>query len=111
MVVFVSSLGQILLKVGVSSVNFGGTLSFLLSFGIDCAKNYIVILGLFCYALGAFLWLLVLKLSELSVAYPMVSLTYPIVVFLSFTLFGGSITLRQVIGIVAIMVGVSLVYR
>ncbi|MCX8128410.1 MAG: EamA family transporter [Synergistetes bacterium] len=82
-----------------------------MSFGVDCAKSYVVLLGLLCYALGAFFWLLVLKLSDLSVAYPMVSLTYPVVLFLSFILFGETITFRQIIGIAAIMVGVSLVYR
>ncbi|KUK14704.1 MAG: EamA family transporter [Synergistetes bacterium] len=111
MVVFLSSLGQVLLKGGVSGIAFKGGLNSLLSFALDCAKNYVVVLGLLCYALGAFLWLLVLKLSDLSVAYPMISLTYPIVVFFSFLLFGETITLRQLIGIVAIMLGVSLVYR
>jgi len=110
-VISLSSLGQILLKGGVSSIAVKEGANALLSFGVSCAKSYAVILGLLCYALGAFLWLLVLKLFDLSVAYPMVSLTYPIVVFLSFLLFGEPITLRQVMGIIAIMIGVSLVYR
>ncbi len=110
-VVFLSSVGQILLKQGVSSIRLGDGVFSALRFGFGCATNYFVILGLACYALGAFLWLLVLKISNLSVAYPMISLTYPLVVFLSYLLFREPISLRQVIGIVAIMLGVSLIYR
>lgn len=111
MVVSLSSLGQILLKGGVSTIELKGGFGSLLSFGIDCVRNYAIVLGLVCYALGTFLWLMVLKLLDLSVAYPMISLTYPVVVFLSFLVFGEPVTLRQMIGIVAIIIGVSLVYR
>jgi len=86
-------------------------LNSILIFGLDCAKSYLVILGLFCYALGAFLWLLVLKVSDLGVAYPMISLTYPIILILSHILFHEVVTLRQVIGVLAIVIGISLVYR
>ena len=67
--------------------------------------------GLIVYGLSAICWLWVLSRVPLSFAYPILSLTFPIVVGLSALFFLESITLTRWIGIAVIVIGVSLLAR
>lgn len=81
------SFAQILMKLGVGSrkiVSSGpaGTLANILS----AAFRPLTMAGLFIYVAATLVWLLVLSRVPLSVAYPMMSMSYLLVVILSATL-------------------------
>ncbi len=63
------------------------------------------------YGLSAICWLWVLSRAQLSFAYPMLSLTFPIVVGLSAVLFSESILAMRWAGVGVIVIGVSLLAR
>jgi drug/metabolite transporter (DMT)-like permease len=67
--------------------------------------------GLILYALSALCWLWVLSRVQLSYAYPVLSLSFPIVVGLSAILFSEAISPLRWIGVVTIVIGVSLIAR
>ena len=67
--------------------------------------------GLLIYGLSAVCWLWVLARTQLSLAYPILSLTFPIVLGLSAVLFAETITPLRWAGVGVIVVGVSLLAR
>jgi drug/metabolite transporter (DMT)-like permease len=67
--------------------------------------------GLLIYGLSAACWLWVLARAELSLAYPILSLTFPIVLGLSAVFFAETIPPLRWIGVGVIVVGVSLLAR
>lgn len=102
------SIGQILLKLGtnttpidISAVNIE-TLSLLL-------KNWYILSGMVVYIVSFILWLYVLSHVQLSYAYPFVSLSYPLVIIMSWALLGETISSSVWIGIILICLGVSLI--
>lgn len=68
-------------------------------------------IGFFFYGLSSLCWLWVLARVPLSLAYPFLALTFPIVVALSAYFFGESISLLHWAGVGVIVVGVSLLAR
>lgn len=70
-----------------------------------------VILGLLLYGAGAFLWMLVLSRTELSLAYPMLSLSYILISFLSWWLFQEPMTAHKLLGTIVICLGVLMITR
>src|SRR5215470_8097612 len=67
--------------------------------------------GLLIYALSALCWLWVLARAQLSLAYPILSLTFPIVLFLSACFFAEVISPMRWAGVTVIVIGVSLLAR
>lgn len=67
--------------------------------------------GLFIYGLSAVCWLWVLSRASLSLVYPILSLSFPIVVCLSAVLFSEPILPMSWAGVGVIVVGVSLLGR
>ena len=67
--------------------------------------------GFILYALSTVVWLWVLSRVQLSYAYPVLALSYPIVVGLSVLLFSEHIQLIHWIGVGLIVCGVSLIPR
>lgn len=70
-----------------------------------------VLAGLVLYGVSTLLWLLAISQLKLSVAYPMVSLSYVIVVGASHLILHESITGFQKLGLVLILVGVLFLVR
>jgi uncharacterized membrane protein len=104
--VILGSIGQIFFKAGVKGVK--------ISFNLSIIKIFLtpyVLSGLFCYALSTAVFLKVLSQEKLSYAYPMISLTYPIVLLLSYFIFKESIPVWRWFGILLIMIGVYFVGR
>ena len=80
------SFGQIFLKLGLKGAHIGGhstsiIATFLGLIHAMMATNVLIGLGL--YVLSTFTWLLLLSKVRLSVAYPMISISYLFVVLLS----------------------------
>lgn len=107
--VFMGSIGQVLLKVGANKLNKTG--SFLASANnmfldlINILKTPQLIIGIILFGTSFLLWLKVLTKSDLSYAYPMVSLGYIVVVLFSFFLFKETLTIQKFIGISFIIAG------
>lgn len=68
-------------------------------------------IGLVFYCCGAALVVLALRHGELSVLYPVISLSYVWVAILAVTLFHESLTISKVGGIAAIIAGVAVLGR
>lgn len=90
--------GQFLLKLGAAKLAPGALWRLVLVPQI--------VVGLFCFGLSFLSWVFVLQRLPLSVAYPMVSLSYVIVTALAAIFLGESLTVQKVAGLALILVGV-----
>lgn len=70
-----------------------------------------VFLGLFLYFIGALVWLLVLARVEVSFAYPFVALGFVLTAIGGRVVFGDSLGLAKVIGVLLISAGVVVLAR
>ncbi len=70
-----------------------------------------VFLGLLFFGASVFLWLVALSKIKLSVAYPMVAITYVIIPVLSYFLFKESLNPVKVIALSIIIFGVILLSK
>ena len=111
--VFLAAVGQITLKYGMNKVgritaaDFGNVFElFMRTF-----TNPFVLLGFLVFGLSSILWLVVLSRINVSVAYPFVSLTYFLVLLLSWLFLGEKITLLQWGGVMLIWLGLFVVTR
>lgn len=108
--VFFGAVGQLLLKIGATQLypltltlpQLSGTLSRTFS-------NPWVLAGTFMYAASMITWLKVLSTMELSLAYPMVSLGYVLVMVLSVLFLGEHLTFYKIAGVAAVITGVLLI--
>lgn len=99
-------IGQFLLKKGVLSSPLEPNF-------IALMKTFIspyVILGFTMYGLSSISWLFVLKKLPLSIAYPTLSLSYIIIVIMSYFLFSEPLTPSKIIGVLLIMTGVIFLF-
>lgn len=72
-------------------------------------KNSNLIIGLFFYGISTLIFLTALKFGELSIIYPLVSLTYVWVVLLSYFKLGESMNKFKILGVSFIVLGVSVI--
>jgi len=70
-----------------------------------------LIMGFVAYGISALLWLDVLSKLDISYAFPLVSLTYVITLFVGRFLFHETVTWSRVVGVLVIIGGVILVAR
>ena len=71
--------------------------------------NIYHLLSYFCLASRAPLWILILKNEELSSAYPLQGLAYPLILFLSFLVFGEALTLSRIAASLLIFAGATII--
>lgn len=67
--------------------------------------------GLVCYAISVVVWILALSRTEVSVAYPMLSIGYIVNALAAWYLFAEPLTPTRIAGIVVICIGVVLITR
>ena len=79
-----------------------------LSFFLGLVFNPWIIAGLLSAVVAAFAWILAMTRLPISVAYQMMSLTYPLVIGMSWVLLGETFSLWRVAGTVFILAGVAL---
>ncbi len=104
--------GQVFLKKGLGPNGIaGGHTIFQTVFHILAAMiQPQVMTGLLLYVVSTFFWLMILSRVRLSVAYPLISLSYPLVVVLSATILGEHIQwIFAIAGLAFISVGVSFI--
>lgn len=68
-------------------------------------------LGLACYALSVLVWVVALSRTEVSVAYPFLSIGYVLTALLAWPMFGETLTAMRIAAIVLICAGVILLHR
>lgn len=103
--------GQLLLKAGMRRVGVvdAERLRSPLALVAVVAKTPAVVAGLAIYGASALAWIVVLSRTELSFAYPFLSLAYVIVTVAAMVLLGERFSGRQWAGLAAVVAGVLLV--
>ncbi|MEJ2071413.1 MAG: EamA family transporter [Syntrophobacterales bacterium] len=102
--------GQLSLKYGMTRIgNFSLSLSTLPPVFLKAATNLYILFGLFCYALGFMVWLIVLAKAQVSYAYPLISLAYVFTAILARFLFGEAVGATRMAGICITCLGVFLI--
>lgn len=101
---FLAATAQVLWKYGTVRLGDHPTLTILIT-------DVPLIAGLAIYGLGAILMIIALKHGELSVLYPLISLSYVWVAILSVLLFHESMPVAKIAGICIIMAGVATLGR
>ena len=97
---FIGAFGALFLKYGANTMTRQRKLSFL---------NLRLLFGLFLYGLSSIFFLIALKNGELSVLYPLTSLSYIWISLLSIKMLHEKMNLYKWLGIAAILVGVSMI--
>jgi drug/metabolite transporter (DMT)-like permease len=104
--------GQILMKLGVNHI---GSLTLdrgtIVSTVARVFSSPAILVGLAFYGASAFLWLIGISRVALSVAYPLVAITYVAVPVLSCLFFGEQLTLMKLSAMAIIVIGVLLLSR
>jgi len=109
--ILIGSCGQVMMKLGVNSiggVSFNGAPAQVLIHIFTCPY---IIAGLFCVGISMLLWLTVISKLELSFAYPIVALSYVIILLFGWLALSEHISATRLAGIGCIMVGVVLISR
>lgn len=110
--VALNAAAQLLLKAGTRQIGeFAFSLNNLMPIGLKLATEPHIVGGLACYAVSVVAWILVLSRVEVSLAYPMVSFGYIVTAVASWWLFGETLSVERIVGIVVIIFGVFLITR
>lgn len=64
-----------------------------------------------CFGLGSLLWMYILKVFPLSLAYPMISLSYVFGMLAAIFFFHETVSLTKWVGVFFIMLGCSLIVK
>ncbi len=104
--VVLGAVGQVLLKMGALRVGGVADVGLLLW---RIVTNPYILAGFALYGVASVLWIVVLSRAPLSLAYPLLSLGYVLVLLASAYVFGETIPAVRVAGIAAILVGLVLV--
>ena len=109
--VLLSSIAQIVLKIGMSNTGIlsamqsGSTIQIIKAI----TNNIYVIGGLTLYFFSAAVWLLVLAKVDVSFAYPFVGLGFVITMLLAFFVNGEILSMTKIVGTICIAIGVAIV--
>ena len=95
--------GQILMKKGIMQTQSLTVKSVL--------SNYLIITGGICYIASFAVWLSVLKILPLSIAYPSASISYVGIIIASAVFLNEPVTVAKIIGITLISAGVIFIGR
>jgi len=111
--VSIAVVGQLVLKLGadgIGQVNLGNWES-VRHFLLALVSSPQVLLGLALYGLSAVIWLVVLSRVDLSYAYPMIAISYVLMLILSKLLLKEDVSLTRWIGVAIICLGVLITSR
>jgi drug/metabolite transporter (DMT)-like permease len=71
-------------------------------------SNYFLLAGIFLYAISFLMWLFILSKVKLSIAYPITSMNFVLVLLFSYFIYDEKLTLFQYGGVVFIIMGIFL---
>jgi len=111
--VLLSSIAQIVLKEGMSSVSIqlASAQGINMRMAVAIALNLKVLCGLLVYFASAAVWLLVLARVPVGLAYPFVGLGFVVTMLLAWLIRGEIPSIAQVIGTLTICLGVVVMAR
>ena len=111
--VSLSAVAQIVLKLGVSNSAFAGAVRSVDPYAMLIAgvTSPMILTGLFIYGIGAALWLVVLSHLDVTVAYPLVGVSFLITMLLGAVLLNEAVTPMRILGTVLVATGCILVGR
>jgi len=96
--IFFAMLGQTLSKYGAQEIEKNDTIF-----------NAYIILGYTMLLMRGFIWILILKKLKLSFAYPLMSVTFILILAISYFLFNEEITFYNLLGCFLIIGGVAFI--
>ncbi len=100
--------GQSVLKAGVNQL---GKLSLSTEGLVKAFSSLLVWGGLSLYVISSIFWILALSNKDLSYAYPMLSVGYLVILFISWSILGEQITPIRLAGVLLISAGIFLVFK
>ena len=111
--VLLSSIAQIVLKEGMSSVTvqLAGVQGVNMRMAIAVALNFKVFCGLLIYFASAAVWLFVLARIAVGLAYPFVGLGFVVTMLLAWVIRGETPSMAQIVGTLTICLGVAVMSR
>jgi len=110
--VLLNSGAQVLLKAGMDHIgHFSFTWSNFWPIAWQIVISPWILLGIVFYVISVAVWLLVLSRTDVSIAYPMISLGYVVSAIVAYFFLGEHVTLMRMTGIFIILFGVFLVAR
>jgi multidrug transporter EmrE-like cation transporter len=110
--VLLNAAAQLLLKAGTNAVGaFEFSVASALPAGWKLATQPAIVGGLACYVVSVVVWIMALSRTEVSIAYPMLSIGYVVNALAAWYLFGEAVGAQRMVGIGVIIVGVFLVAR
>jgi multidrug transporter EmrE-like cation transporter len=102
-------MGQLLIKwQAMQAGNLPASWGARASFMMHLLLNPWIILGLVSAVIAACAWMLAMTRLPISIAYPMMSLTYPLVIAASWLMLGETLSLWRVLGVAFILAGIAL---
>ena len=109
--VVLSSAAQLILKAGMTAQSIQGAMKTgdPTEIVFRTVTSPLVLAGLFCFGLSAFLWLFVLSRVPVSSAYPFIALGIFVTVLAGSIVFAEPISVTKAIGVIVIISGVVLV--
>jgi multidrug transporter EmrE-like cation transporter len=111
--VLLNAVAQLLLKAGTNAI--GGAIHLTMSNWfetfIKVASQLPILGGLACYALSLVVWIMGLSRTDVTIAYPMLSLGYVVATAGAWLFLGEAVSPQRLLAIAVIMVGVALLAR
>jgi drug/metabolite transporter (DMT)-like permease len=111
--VLLNACAQVLLKAGTNAL--GGAIHLTVGNAFETfvrvASQLPILAGLACYALSLVVWIMGLSRTDVTIAYPMLSLGYVIAAAGAWLFLGETISPQRLLAIGVIMVGVVLLAR
>jgi drug/metabolite transporter (DMT)-like permease len=111
--VLLNACAQLCLKAGTNRL--GGAIHLSLdnwfATGLKVITQLPIVAGLACYAISLVVWIIGLSRTDVTIAYPMLSLGYVVSAVGAWLFLGEVISLQRLVAIAVIMVGVALLAR
>ena len=110
--VLLNAAAQLLLKAGTNAVGaFEFSVASALPAGWKLATQPAIAGGLACYVVSVVVWIMALSRTEVSIAYPMLSIGYVVNALIAWWFMGEALTATKIAGIATICFGVWLLAR
>jgi multidrug transporter EmrE-like cation transporter len=110
--VLLNAAAQLLLKAGTNAIGaFDFSAGNVVPVGAKIATEPYIVCGVGCYIVSVVIWILALSRTQVSLAYPMLSIGYVVNAVAAWYLFGEAVTVTRLAGIGIIVLGVFIVAR
>jgi drug/metabolite transporter (DMT)-like permease len=109
--VMLAVVGQILVKAGLNALGEVNFSSGIIQTYLKIFLSPLVLIGTISYTFSVFVWIYALTKTDLSFAFPFVSLSYVLIILSSWLILGETIPLLRWIGVIIICLGVLIISR